>query len=937
MPKQKIGKLKSQLTLRKALFTLIFIMLGATVFAQGTGKIAGTVSDKKTGETLIGVSVKIAGTTRGVGTDVDGKYILSGLATGKYTVEVSYISYSTKKITDVEVKAGAVTNLNVVMEEASSQTLQTVVITGSFKQESVNALYAQQKNSALISDGISSDQIKKSPDRNTSDVLKRISGATIQDNKFVVVRGLSDRYNTALLDGATLPSTEPNRKAFSFDIVPSNLVDNITVSKTATPDLPADFTGGAVQIKTKDVPEQNFMSIGVGAGYNTVSTFNTFKSGTRNASDYFGFDNGQKSLPSNFPSTSRIINRQLTAEQSANAKAVLPRDFNIYDNTALPTQNYQFTLGRVKELPKGKFGALLSLTYRNAQSIYNDVVRDYYDYDYRDDVYKFSTSVGGLANFAYTFGKNKITFKNIYNRSYDDQFLSRNGTNAATSTDVKFFAFDLMQKSLFKSTVEGTHQIGAKSAKLDWTLSYSNTLNDQPDQKKVSYARNPADIGTDNYAYFANVTTLGRENTRLFSKLNEDGYSASANYSLPIKMFDNTATFKTGLSSQYRDRTFEARFLGLVLNTGSADANAIRQRPLNTLFGRDVLANYTLDEIPNSLDSYNGNSIINAGYLMLDNKIGEKSRVVWGARVEQFNVNLEGKVASPETIVKQDYFDVLPSVNYTYSITPKTNLRASYYRTLARPEFRELSLGTFFDYEMIANLQGNPNLKRALIDNADLRLEFYPGTGQILSISGFYKKFNNAIESFNSDATSTRTITYFNSKSVDVYGLEFEIRKSLNFIGDNSFFKNTTVYTNFSLIKSKVDNGDTGLNLLDQTRPMVGQAPYVINAGLQYSLLENKLNFNALYNRVGRRLVVASGALYPSVWDVARDVVDLQLALKVLKTKGELKFNAGDILNQATTLYYDINRDKKYDRTQDETLSSFKYGTNYSLSFSYTF
>lgn len=937
LPKQKIGKLKSQLTLKKAFITLLFVVMGATVFAQGTGKIAGTVSDKKTGETLIGVSVKVAGTMKAVGTDVDGKYVLGGLADGKYIIEVSYVSYATKKITDVEVKSGTVTSLNVVMEEATSQTLKQVVITGSFKQESVNSLYAQQKNSALISDGISSDQIRKSPDRNTSDVLKRISGATVQDNKFVVVRGLSDRYNTALLDGATLPSTEPNRKAFSFDIVPSNLVDNLIVSKTATPDLPADFAGGSVQITTKDVPDQNFISFGIGTGYNTESTFNTFKSGTRNASDYFGFDNGGKSLPSNFPSTNRIVNRQLTSDQNFAALRSLPRDWNIYNNTALPTQNYQFTLGRVKELPKGKFGALFSLTYRNSQNIYNDVVRDYYDFDYTDDVYRFSTNIGGLANFAYTYGKSKITFKNIYNRSYDDQTLLREGSNLATSNDIKFFAFDLMQKSLLKSTVEGTHQLGEKSAKINWSLSYSNTLNDQPDQRKVNYARNPADVGTDNYVYSANITTLGRENTRLFSKLSEDGYSAAVNYSLPIKMFKQSATFKTGLSSNYRDRDFSARFLGTVLNSTSADAAAIRTRPLNTLFATDALPSYILDEIPNNLDSYTANSIINAGYLMLDNKIGEKSRVVWGARVEQFNVNLDGIVPTPATSVKQDYIDVLPSVNYTYSLNTKTNLRASYYRTLARPEFRELSLGTFFDYEMIANLQGNPNLKRALIDNADLRLEFYPSAGQILSISGFYKKFTNAIESFNSDATSTRTITYFNSKNVNVYGLEFEIRKSLNFIADNDFLKNTTVYTNFSLIKSEVDNGDTGLNLIDQTRPMVGQAPYVINAGLQHSFLENKLSFNALYNKVGRRLLIASGAIFPSVWDVPRDIVDLQLSLKVLKTKGELKFNAGDILNQATTMYYDIDNNKKYDRNIDQTLSSFKFGSNYSLSFAYTF
>jgi outer membrane receptor protein involved in Fe transport len=930
--------LKSKFLLKQTLITILLVIIGSSIFAQETGKITGTVTDKKTGETLIGVTVKIKGTSKGMATDVDGKYAIPTLAKGNYILVFQYIGYGSKEISDVIVASGKTTVFDIVLDEAGGQKLNEVVIQGSFKKESVNALYAKQKNSAVISDGISSEVIRRSPDRNTSDVLKRVSGATIQDNKFVVIRGLGDRYNTAMLDGASLPSTEPNRKAFSFDIVPSNLVDNIIISKTATPDLPADFTGGAIQIVTKDIPDQNFVTVGIGAGYNTASTFKNFRSGQRNASDYFGFDNGNKSLPTNFPSTNKVVNVLSDAD---NIKAIksLPRDWNIYNRSALPTQNYQFTLGKVKNFKNdNKLGAIVSLTYRNAQNIYKDVVRDYYDFDYKDDIYKFSTNIGALANFGYTFGKSKITFKNIYNRIYDDQFLSRTGYNKASANDVKFFAFDLMQKSLFKSTVEGTHQIGEKNAKLDWSLSFSNILNDQPDQRKITYVRNPANIGTPDYAYFANVTTLGKENSRLFSKLNENDYSAAVNYSLPIKMFGKTATIKAGATSLYRDRTFDVRFLGTSLR-GREEDDQIKIRPLNQLFGQDVINGnyYKLEEIPNSLDSYTANSLTNADYLMLDNKIGEKSRLVWGARVEQFDLSLDAKVPTTNTSVKQNYVDILPSANYTYSLTEKINLRASYYRTLARPEFRELAISSYYDYELLAQLQGNPTLKRALIDNADVRFEFYPAAGQIFSVSAFYKKFKNAIETFNADYNSTRTITYFNSDKVNVYGVELEARKSLDFIADNEFFKSTTAYTNVAIVKSKVENGDTGVNLLDANRPMVGQAPYVINAGLQHSFLDNKVSFNALYNIVGRRLNIAGGVLFPAVWEAPRNVVDLQLGMKVLKSKGEIKFNAGDILNQRTTLYYDVNTNKKYDANEDPTLSSYKMGSNYSLAFSYTF
>lgn len=909
-------------------------------YAQ-TGKISGTVTDKKTGETLIGVTVKIKGTPKGMATDVDGKYSISGLATGKYDLIFQYVGYTGKDISEIEVGVGKVTTLNVVLEESGSQNLSEVVVRGSFKKESINALYAQQKNSASISDGISSELIKRSPDRNTSDVLKRVSGATIQDNKFVVIRGLGDRYNTAMLDNSALPSTEPNRKAFSFDIVPSNLVDNLIISKTATPDLPGDFTGGAIQITTKDIPEQNFISLGVGVGYNTASTFKDFYSGPRNASDYFGFDNGGRKLKSNFPSTNRLA-AGLDPQQNIAAIKSLSQDWSIYNMKALPTQNYQFTVGKLKEFKDSdkKLGAIISLTYRNSQTITKDAVRDFYEYDYLDNSYKFSTNIGALANFAYTYGKSKITFKNIYNRIFDDVYTSRTGTNNSNGSDNKFFAFDLIQKSLFKSTVEGNHQLGARNAKINWSVGFSNVLNDQPDQRKINYTKNISDLGNPDIGYTANVLNIGKENTRLFSKLNENGYTGAVNYSLPIKIFKQNSTLKVGASSSYRDRDFDVRFLGLQLGFNNENVEAIRARPLKTLFGKDLIESgaYTLGEIPNSGDIYTANALTNAGYAMLDNKLGEKARLVWGVRAETFNLNL--KTLDPSNApVKQNYVDFLPSVNFTYSLTEKINLRASYYRTLACPEFRELAPFQYYDYEQLAFQQGNPNLKRAQINNADIRFELYPSAGQIFSVSAFYKQFNNAIESLNEDYNSTRTITYFNSKEATVYGLELEIRKSLDFITQSDFLKNTTVYANLALIKSKVTNPEnSGITFIESSRQMVGQAPYTVNAGLQHAFFNDKMNFNILYNRVGRRILAAGGSRFPSIWEAPRDVIDLQLSLKVIKNKGEIKFNAGDILNNNTTFYYDMDMNKKYEANgKDETINRYKLGSNYSIAFSYNF
>lgn len=913
------------------LLILLFLNI-LTVSAQQTGRISGKVTDKKTGETLIGLTVKIQGTTKGVSTDVEGHYSIGGLAAGKYSLIFSYVGYQTKNITDVVVKAGEVTNLSLVMDEGASQQLKEVVVTVSARQESLNALYAQQKNSAVVSDGISGDVIRKSPDRNTGEVLKRVSGTTIQDNKFVVVRGLSDRYNTASLDNGSLPSTEPNRKAFSFDIVPSSLIDNVIIRKTASPDMPADFAGGSVQILTKDIPDASFVSYSIGYSYNTQSTFKDFKGSRLSLSNYSGYNNSYN-LPSNFPSPNQVNN--LTTEGTKSALNSIDRDWNIYNNKALPSQNYQLSFGKVNNLSSGnRLGAIFSVSYRNSQSNTPDVTRNFYVYnDYTDQIFKFSTSIGALANIGYTYGKSKITLKNIYNNNLDDQFLTRNGYNSGNSSDVKFYAFDLIKKSLFKTTLDGDHNVGEGQSKLHWTLAYSNIGNKQPDQRKVSYSRSAADRDNPSVKFSANILSLGKENARLFSDLGENLYSADVNYSLPIKLGRNSGTFKAGVGSQYRDRDFNARFLGEVLKTYDKD---ILERPISTLFSENLVNQglFKLDEIANGSDSYNAHSLTSSAYAMLDNKLGNNVRLVWGVRVENYNIVLETAAAkAPE--VDQSQLDILPSANLTYGLTERANVRASFSRTLARPEFRELAPFSYYDYELLAIQYGNPLLERTHISNADLRYEFYPSAGEIISASVFYKKFNNAIEPYIYDVNSTPDISYQNAADATVYGIEFELRKGLAFLGDGNFFKNTGIYTNASLMKSKVDV--VSIDNITSNRPLVGQSPYVVNAGLQHNTLNNKLSINLLYNRIGRRINKVGGKVFPNVWEDPRDLLDLQIGYKVIKSKGEIKLNASDLFNQRSVLYYDEDQNKKYvSNSLDQEISKYKPGTNISLSFSYS-
>ena len=346
-------------------------MSPVVLLAQATGTIAGRITDQKSGAALTGVSVTITGSQKGTSTDLEGRYLLTA-ESGTYTLQFASVGYQPKTVSDVLVKKGEIQELNILMEQQASE-MTGVVITASARRESQASVLAMQKNNASISDGISIEAIRKSPDRNIGEVLKRVSGTSIQDDKFIVVRGLSDRYNVALINGALLPSTEPDRRAFSFDIIPSNLIDNILINKTASPDLPGDFSGGVVQIMTKDIPFRSFMGVSIGAGYNSLSTGKSFNIGLLENTDYLGFDNGRRALPDNFPGRNRYLsyNSDPTPERRLQATRLLRNNYgNRYNGNALPSLNFQFNWGGRKDLKNGStLGSVLALVYRNSQTI----------------------------------------------------------------------------------------------------------------------------------------------------------------------------------------------------------------------------------------------------------------------------------------------------------------------------------------------------------------------------------------------------------------------------------------------------------------------------------------------------------------------------------------------------------------------------------------
>lgn len=708
-----------------------------------------------------------------------------------------------------------------------NQKLDEVKIRSTQKKETNLAVISIVRNSSVISDGVSVEFIKKTPDRTVGDALKRINGVTIQNEKFVLVRGLSDRYNSAILNKTILPSTEPDRRAFSFDIIPSNLIDNIIVSKSAMPSLPGDFGGGIIQISTKDV-SNNFFSIGLGSGYGTVSSFKKFKS-----VDYTPF-------PAMFPSTYTFRTGSNGDRRSYTKLVSSP---NYTTSNSLPNLNGNFSWGYKKD----KWSLLFAGTGRNTYTLNYIDRQDYQSstelaYKYKDTSYSELFSLNGLLNLTY-LGENKFSWKTLFNHQTENSYLTRNGENYDNVQDVRSNSSNNIIKTVINSQFDG------KIKTFDFNVGWNLMLRDQPD-----YRVNPiiSSLGT-NSPY----TTAWRDTYRFWSVMDENSFNGSVN-----KQFGD---IKVGGSYLKKIRHFKAR-----------------------IFRYD--ADDMLNEITNNTDRYNADFDLGTGYVQYDKTLG-KFKINGGLRTEYNLFNVYTSDFSGQKInVERKYLDYLPSLNLSYNLD-KTKFRFSGSKTLARPEFREVANFAYYDFVRNAQLLGNPNLEKSDIYNVDLKWEYYPNSGENISVALFGKHFEKPIEQIVADGSvpSNLLLTYTNPEQAKVFGIEVELRKKVSEWLD--------VYTNSTISTSEVSvNGNK--------RQLQGQSNYVINGGL--NLHKDKNTINLSYNRVGDRISAVGFQGYPDIFENSRDVLDIVYLRKI--KRGEIKLAVGDILAQPTRYYQKINK-----------------------------
>ena len=918
--------------MKRILLFIICFVAAISVQAQ-KAKLTGKVTNVKN-DVLVGVTLTLKVDKSQVSrTDIEGRFSFNIDINKAYTLDLSYVGYKAKSI---DVTAATTANeeivLDVLLEEAGKNLTDVVVSAtrSSNKGATDNALIAFQRNTNTVASVISAESIRRSPDRNTAEILKRTPGASIQEGKFIIVRGLADRYNQAMLNGILLTSTEPDRKTFSFDLFPSQIIDNIIINKAFVPELPGEWAGGLIQVNTKDIPTKNFFNVQIGSSYNSISTGKEFFKDKGGKTDWFGIDDGTRSMPagyttkSNFDTLSRA-GQTLIGKQMAN-------NWTPIQMTAKPNINLQMNGGFTGTLFGKKVGGIIGINYASNDRIQNNLNRQSVSsngsafstiYNYIDDKFIKDINMGAIAGISIFLNPlNKISYKAIVNVKSANAYTRRAGTDFTQDELIKANEFTFSQNTFFTNQLNGEHSLSQK-LKFNWFGAFNILDAYSPDQRRISYTKSVN--GTDPYSLNIANSLTQQSGSRIFQSLSDYIYTGGGDLTLKIKQ----QTIKAGYMLQIKDRLYNAQMFA---NYNPINNSTLRALPPETVFSPENFGNgtdnkFAFGTISSADNRYLANTILNAGFLQFDNKLSEGLRVVWGLRVENYD-QLVGSVKKwDKRHTYSKVTDFLPGVNSTIKLSSKANLRLTGSQTVIRPELRELSLLNIYDFEINASVQGNPNLKRTKITNSDLRYEYYPAPGELLTVGLFYKDFENAIEPiFNEGAGGSSTFNFQNASKAQSYGIELETRKKL--------YNRFTFQANASLINSKLKDARLGLD-----RPLQGQSPYLLNLGILYDVIESGFNATLLFNRVGERIYLVGdvkGSGTPDIYEAPRSIVDFQISKKFNDKKSELRFTISDILNQYQTFYQNNTSDTKYNKDNDAIRFRRKFGTTYGITFNYS-
>lgn len=892
----------------------------SSVPPPGFTGIHGRVTDEANGEGLIEATVKVVtGAQKQVLTDLDGFYRVA-LPPGKYDLRVFYDVYQGRRITGVVVTQGKATKLDIALG-ADEGAVQEVVVEARADRRAEGALLQERKKAAAVSDAISAQEIARTPDSSASDAVKRVVSATVVDGRYVLLRGLGGRYSTTLLNGALLPSPEPDEPSVPLDIFPTNLLANLNVLKSYTPDLPGTFGGGTLLIETNSYPSEFEFKPRITLGGDSVTTFRERNSQAQGGfGEALGFPSGSRQLPGAIPRDTQLGASGESSEVLAQQYRSFPNIWEARRTTALPNMGLSLSVGDTLRFGNSRLGYLASANYGHRDGVREgtfarasrDETDTLYAFESANNTQGFETaSLSGLGSVGFQIDRdNELTWFGLYTRGTDTSTHTATATNIIRTERAESTRLQFVSRQLFFNQLRGFHRLGLLGdAELDWQANVSRVDRDEPDTRDTLYSNNfnvPGTVPT-----FPNQPNSGE---RFFAELGETSTGGSLNVAVPF----SAVKLKAGGLAQVSFRDFGARRFRYLLGNTPVD----RSLPPEQLFAPENLGTrINVRDSTRADDAYDAYLGIFSGYVSADAQPLEALRLVGGLRMETSSQVLTLKdpfTGASGQENRADYANLLPAINAIYALTPTVNLRGGYSYTLARPTFRELAPFIYFDFVRRRNVSGNPNLEQTRIHNVDARVEWFAGENEVLAASAFYKRFENPIERVINNPEA-QDLSYRNAAGADTYGLELEARASLARLTEA--LRDVRVGANLTLIRSEVDLGDASVvgAQTNRRRPLQGQSPYVVNLNVGYQRPASGTEFTVLYNVYGPRISEVGVQRLPDVYERPFHRVDISVAQQL--GSAQLKLTAANLLNSSVTL-----------RQESVVVQSYKPGIAFSAS-----
>lgn len=868
------------------------------ILSSETATISGKIFSREDKSPAAGARVFVRGTSAQTRSNADGTFTLA-LPRGPQELTIIHPSFSTRTLQIT----GDGAPLEIALESKAIELAEMVIVAPALEGGTVFVLQ-ERRDSATVTDVLGADQMAKSGDSDAAGALRRVTGVTVVDGRYVYVRGLGERYSATLLNGSTLPSPDPERRVVPLDLFPAGILSGIEVQKSYSPNLPGEFGGGLVLLRTVDIPDEFHAKLGLSGGFRTHTTGQDAIGYSGSSLDFLTFGNSARALPSFVADASKekifragdLFTAGYSLEELEKFGEALDLRYGLSEQTIPPDFGLSGELGGAFNLFGGRAGVLLGVSSGNEFSWNRKSVRTYAAGDtmqnnLRLEEFKRQAALTSLLTAGLDLDKaHRFRATISLNRLAEDSARFSRGTfDEDGGSLAQVTRLWWVEQMLMTNQLRGEHQLSKDRLKLDWRYMFSVATRDEPNRREIKYTEDPQD----GIFKFSDGPS---GNQRFYSTLLDFNHDAAVDLTYSAEIFGRVdSEFKGGLAGMLKTREVDSRRYRYELNGSGAERVEIITKNPNEIFSTDSVRPglFEFEEVTLPDDNYLGAQQLAAGYLMGDLGLREDLRLLAGARLEYSHQTLEttDPVAGDATAAGElSNFDVLPTLALTWKFIEDMQLRAGYARTVNRPNFRELSPARFFDITVGAEFRGNPELERAAINHFDVRWEWYPSDAETVSVAAFLKTFEQPIEN---SVRGGSNIIYspVNVEGAVNYGVEIDVRKTFEMI--SPALESLYAGANLTLVYSRVNI--EGSSVTSKERPLQGQSPYAVNAQIGWDDLESELSLALLFNIFGARIESVGGFGMPDIYEQPFPSLDF-VAKKKLGRFG-VGFKAGNILD----------------------------------------